>query len=213
VEVIAENVGSDRGTVLVGMDFQPAVVDKHPSHGALDAARRAIRAARANGVGVIFVRVAFRPGYPEASPHNATFGPMARAADVAMTEDHPAAQIHPALEPRPDEPVVLKRRVSAFSGSDLDALLRAAGVRTLVLTGVATGGVVLSTLRQAADLDYRLVVLSDACGDRDPEVHRLLIEKVFPRQANVLTTTEWIKTLPVDNPDRVTNSHDCEIAQ
>ncbi len=191
----------DRGTVLLGMDFQPAVLEKHPSRGALDAARRAIRAARANGVGVVFVRVAFRPGYPEASARNAIFGPMARVADVAMTEDHPAAQVHPALERRPDEPVVLKRRVSAFSGSDLDALLRAAGAHTLVLTGVATGGVVLSTLRQAADLDYRLVVLSDACGDHDPEVHRLLIERVFPRQANVLTTDEWIKTLPADNPD------------
>jgi nicotinamidase-related amidase len=193
----------DRGTVLLGMDFQPAVLDKHPSHGALDAAHRAIQAARANGVGVIFVRVAFRPGYPEASARNAIFGPMARAAAVAMTQNHPAAQIHPALEPRPDEPVVLKRRVSAFGGSDLDALLRAAGAHTLVLTGVATGGVVLSTLRQAADLDYQLVVLSDACGDHDPGVHRLLIEKVFPRQATMLSTDEWIKTLQVDNPDRL----------
>jgi nicotinamidase-related amidase len=74
-----------------------------------------------------------------------------------MTENHPATQVHDALEPRPDEPVVVKRRVSAFSGSDLDVLLRAAGADTLVLAGIATSGVVLSTLRQAADLDYRLI--------------------------------------------------------
>ena len=190
---------SDRGTVLIGMDLQPAVVERNCSYAALAAARRAVLAARAYGVGVIFVRTAFRPGYPEVSARNAIFAPMAQAADGAMTEDHPAAQIHPTLEARPDEPVVLKRRVSAFSGSDLDTLLRAADAHTLVLTGVATGGVVLSTLRQAADLDYQLVVLSDACGDRDPEVHRLLIEKVFPRQATVLTTDEWIKTLQADN--------------
>ena len=48
-----------------------------------------------------------------------------------------------------------------------------------------------STLRQAADLDYRLVVLADACLDADPEVHRVLIEKVFPRQADVPTVDEW----------------------
>ena len=84
-----------------------------------------------------------------------------------------------------------KRRVSAFAGSDLEVLLRGLGAGTLVLTGIATSGVVLSTLRQAADLDYRLVVLADACLDADPEVHRVLAEKVFPRQAEVLTVAQW----------------------
>ncbi len=46
-------------------------------------------------------------------------------------------------------------------------------------------------LRQAADLDYRLVVLADACLNGDPEVHRVLTEKVFSRQATVCTVTEW----------------------
>ncbi len=54
---------------------------------------------------------------------------------------------------------------------------------------------VLSTLRQAAGLDYRITVLSDACADTDPEVHRVLMEKVFPRQAVVASTGEWIETL------------------
>src|SRR5258708_14536300 len=143
---------SDRGTVLIGMDLQPAVVERNCSYAALAAARRAVLAARAYGVGVIFVRTAFRPGYPEVSARNAIFAPMAQAADGAMTEDHPAAQIHPTLEARPDEPVVLKRRVSAFSGSDLDTLLRAADAHTPVLPAVATRGVVLSPLRPAAEL-------------------------------------------------------------
>ena len=90
-----------------------------------------------------------------------------------------------------EDPVVTTRRVSAFAGSDLDVLLRGLGAGTLVLAGIATSGVVLSTLRQAADLDYRLVVLADACLDADPEVHRVLIEKVFPRQADVPTVDEW----------------------
>ena len=50
---------------------------------------------------------------------------------------------------------------------------------------------VLSTLRQAADLDYRLIVLAAACLDADPEVHRVLTGKVFPRQAEVSTVAQW----------------------
>ena len=142
----------------------------------------------------MYVRVAFRPGYPEVSEANRSFGAAAAAGD-AYTQDHPATQVHAALTPEPGEPVIVKRRVSAFSGSDLDVLLRGAGADTLVLAGLATSGVVLSTLRQAADLDYRLVVLADACGDRDEEVHRVLTTKVFPRQAVVTTTDEWIEAL------------------
>ena len=181
--------------VLLLMDFQHGIVESLGSSSpAVAAADRAVKAARAAGIPVMFVRVAFRPGYPEAAASNAAFGAMAGRGD-AMTQDHPATQVHAALEPRADEPVVVKRRVSAFSGSDLDVLLRAADAGTLVLAGIATSGVVLSTLRQAADLDYRLIVLSDACADRDPEVHRVLLEKVFPRQALVTGTDEWIQTL------------------
>ena len=78
-------------------------------------------------------------------------------------------------------------------GSDLDVVLRSLGVDSLVLTGIATSGVVLSTLRQAADLDFGLTVLSDLCADNDPETHRVLMDKVFPRQAAVMTAAEWIE--------------------
>jgi nicotinamidase-related amidase len=93
----------------------------------------------------------------------------------------------------PEEAVVTKLRVSAFSGSDLEVILRAHGVDTLILAGIATSGVVLSTLREAADKDYRLIVLSDACLDADPEVHSVLMEKVFPRQADIMTVDEWVE--------------------
>ena len=85
--------------------------------------------------------------------------------------------------------------VSAFAGSDPDVVLRALDARHLVLTGVSTSGVVLSTLRQAADLDYGLTVLSDGCLDADEEVHRVLTEKVLLRQAEVATVAEWAGSL------------------
>lgn len=184
----------DHRPVLLVMDFQHGVVERLGNDAVLHAAGRAVDAARANRIPVMFVRVAFRPGYPETAETNLAFGALRQRGD-AMTQDHPATQVHAALEPGPDEPVVVKRRVSAFSGSDLDVLLRAAGADALVLAGISTSGVVLSTLRQAADLDYRLTVLADACSDSDPEVHRVLVEKVFPRQALVTTVDEWIQTL------------------
>ncbi len=63
-------------------------------------------------------------------------------------------------------------------------------VTHLVLIGAATSGVVLSTLREAADRDYRLTVLADGCLDADEEVHRVLHDKVFPRQAEVVSVDE-----------------------
>jgi nicotinamidase-related amidase len=112
-----------------------------------------------------------------------------------MAVDSPTTQVVADLEPLSTEIVVVKRRVSAFTGSDLEVVLRAADVDHLVLAGIATSGVVLSTLREAADRDFRLTVLHDACADRDDEVHRVLTEKVFPRQADVVTVDEWVSGL------------------
>jgi nicotinamidase-related amidase len=85
--------------------------------------------------------------------------------------------------------------VSAFAGSDLELVLRGRQVDHLVLTGIATSGVVLSTLRQAADLDFELTVIADCCCDGDDEVHRVLTEKVFPRQADVVSAAEWTTSI------------------
>jgi nicotinamidase-related amidase len=74
-------------------------------------------------------------------------------------------------------------------------VLRSGGIDSLVLAGIATSGVVLSTVRQAADLDYQLTVLADGCLDADPEVHRVLTEQVFPRQAEITTVGAWIEGL------------------
>lgn len=155
--------------------------------------RKAVEAARKHHVPVIFVRVAFREGYPEISPNNKAF---ARAAQVGgMTLSDEATQIHEALKPLPGEPIVTKKRVSAFAGSDLDLILRSRGISRLILSGISTGGVVLSTLTEAADKDYELTVLTDACYDPDPEVHRFLLEKVFSKRADLLTVDAWVDTL------------------
>ncbi|HET6810166.1 MAG TPA: isochorismatase family cysteine hydrolase [Acidimicrobiales bacterium] len=179
-------------TALLVMDVQAGIVERFAqgSEELLAALRRAIDAARAAGMPVIYVRVAFREGAPEVSPNNRAFSALAGASGFGDAD--PATQVHAAVAPEPADVVVVKKRVSAFAGSDLDVVLRSLAVDSLVLSGIATSGVVLSTLRQAADLDYRLTVLRDACADGDPEVHRVLMDKVFPRQAAVVTVDEWI---------------------
>ncbi len=143
--------------------------------------QRALNAARQAGTLVIFVRVGFRTDYPEVSTQNKSFSAITQRG--GMTIYDPSTQIHDSVAPRPNEPLVTKLRVSAFTGSYLEVILRSQQINTLILTGISTSGVVLSTLREAADKDYGLIVLSDACLDGDPEVHRVLVDKVFPRQA------------------------------
>ena len=178
---------------LLLMDFQAGVVERLGTPEVVGAARTALEAARRHGLPVVFVRVGFRAGAPEASPRNKSFAAVTARPD--MGQDDPGTQVVDDLAPTAQEVVVVKRRVSAFTGSDLEVVLRAAGVDHLVLSGIATSGVVLSTVREAADRDYGLTVLSDACADGDAEVHRVLTEKVFPRQADVLTVSQWVSSL------------------
>jgi nicotinamidase-related amidase len=181
-------------TALLVMDAQQSIVDRFAGDdGYLPRLAAATQAAREAGIRVIYVVVGFRAGYPEVSERNKSFAAIAGTGRFA--DGDPGAAIHPAVAPAAGDLIVTKRRVSAFTGSDLEVVLRAAGIEHLVLTGIATSGVVLSTLRQAADLDYQLTVLADGCLDADPEVHRVLTEKVFPRQADVVGTADWTESL------------------
>jgi nicotinamidase-related amidase len=181
---------------LLVMDVQNGVVERFAERheSLLPTLAEAVAAARGAGVPVIFVRVAFRDGMPEVSPNNQIFSNLARTGN--LDEGDASTQIHLAVAPQPGDIIVTKRRVSAFAGSDLDVVLRSLGVDALVLCGIATSGVVLSTLRQAADLDFRLTVLRDGCVDADEEVHRVLMDKLFPRQAVVELACEWVARLP-----------------
>ena len=173
-------------TAFLFMDFQNGILPRLGDR-ADEPIRQGVKvleAARAAGALVVFVRVAFRPGYPEVSDRNLSFAALKKTGQLLL--DSPEVQIISAMTPRAAEPVVVKHRVGPFNETDLASILRAHAVDTLVLLGVATSGVVLSTVRHAADADYRLVVVEDGCADADAEVHRVLMEKVFPRQATVV---------------------------
>jgi nicotinamidase-related amidase len=184
-------------TALLSMDLQTAIVSRYVQNQEefLERVTSLLNEARRLGMSVIHVQVGFRPGLPEVSIRNPLFGAIKGSAQHQQMFQGPGGAIHPAVAPQGDDIVVTKHRVSAFAGTDLDMILRAGDIDTLVLFGIATSGVVLSTLLDASDADYRLILIQDCCIDSDPAVHACLLEKVFPRRATILSAGEFLDTL------------------
>jgi nicotinamidase-related amidase len=193
---MTQSASNPSGVAVMMMDFQNTIVGMVPEAERpqlLANAQEVIRLARARSLPVNYVVVQFRPGHSEIAASNKMFSGI--KAGNLLVEGTAGAAIHDAVKPEAADAVVVKRRVSAFGTTDLGAVLSAQNARTLVLCGISTGGVVLSTLRQAADMDYRIIVVRDACGDPDAETHRVLMDKVFQRQATVTTTAELASVL------------------
>jgi nicotinamidase-related amidase len=183
---------NNQNTALLVMDMQTAVIRHLPDYSEITAkVAKAVAAARSRNIPVIYAVVGFRPGMPEVSMNNKVFAASKERAAGNTGNMDAMMNIDDAVAPLTGEIVVTKRRLSAFTGSDLEVVLRSQGIQHIILTGVSSSGVVLSTLREAADKDYRVSVLSDCCTDRDIEVHNILINKIFPFQASVLTLEEW----------------------
>ena len=165
-------VDPDKTAVLI-MDFQTRIVNNYASdpQGVVQSATQVLKGARQAGIPVIYVVHRGR-GFEESSTET---------------------DIHPGVSPASGETIISKTKTSPFSNTGLDALLREMGRDTLVLMGVSTSGCVLSTIRWAADIGFKLVVVADACSDPDPEVHRVLMEKIYPRQASVMVADDVLR--------------------
>lgn len=181
-------------SALILMDMQVGVIERVTAPiNYFEMVNHALSSARAAGIPVVHVVARFRPGAPEANPMNRTFGRNPSA--VGWIEGDATAEIHPSLSVEASDIVVSKRRVSAFHGTDLEVILKSRGIQNLVLAGIATSGAVLSTVRQAADMDYGIMVLRDLCLDPVPEVHSILMDKLFVKQGTVVDTAGWISAL------------------
>ncbi|MCW3085820.1 MAG: isochorismatase [Bacteroidetes bacterium] len=181
---------NNQHTALLVMDMQSPMLAMIADPAAIKTnVAKAIAHARAKKIPVLYIVVGFRAGLPEVSTSTKS-GQNMRVL-LADADLDAWMKIDAFIVPLPGEPTIIKRRTSAFTGSDLEVILRAQNIKHLVLTGIATSGVVLSTVREASDKDYNMTVLSDCCADRDPEVHQVLITKVFARQADVITVNEW----------------------
>ena len=181
-------------TAVLCMDYQSAMVSIYGGDQQgelLSRAASVLRQSRQSGLPVIYIQVGFRPGLPEVSPRNLLLSAIRDSPRHQQLFQGTAGAIHAAVAPEGDEIVITKRRVSAFTGTDLEMILRAKEIDTLILFGIATSGVVLSTLLEAADADYRLYVIKDCCADLDHELHTCLVDRVFVRQATVITAGEF----------------------
>jgi len=182
-------------TAVLSMDCQAGIVSiytKENKDGFLARAKSVLDHARAKGMMIVHVQVGFRPGLPEVSWRNPLFGAVKASEQHQQLFREPHGRIAEAVAPRENEIVITKHRISAFTGTDLAMILRANEIDTLVLYGISTSGVVLSTLLEAFDADYRLAVIGDCCADVDSPLHECLIQRFFPTRGSVFSAEDFI---------------------
>ena len=183
-------------TAILIADFYTEIMNTLPhsiNRGVVDKAVAVQESARNTSAMVCYCATVFRPSYPEIGRRNKIFNQRKNSGQVAVQD--PMDVIHPSVRPREGEVVVGKHRVNALYGTGLDVVLRANDIRNLVIFGYATSGVILSTVRYAADLDYNLTVVEDCCTDSDANIHEFLTQQIFPRQAEVVGSEDVIRAL------------------
>lgn len=151
--------------------------------------RQLCEAARRKGVAVYFAQIRFSPGYPEVSPANKN------GLGIREMGLFTADEIAPELARRPSEPLIVARRASVFHGTELQVRLSASGIDTLIMAGIASTGVVLSSVAYASDADYRLYTVKDCCHDPDEVVHERLFATAFASRTTVLNLVEALALL------------------
>jgi nicotinamidase-related amidase len=185
-------------TALLLMDFQYAMVGAVGDKAAAPVVANAVTAlewARANQIVVAHIRLGFEPAEAAQIPDaNKNFAAIRNAGMLRCGS--PEAEIVDLVKPADGEQVFRKTRIGAFSTTSLASWLAERNIDTLILAGITTSGVVLSTVRDASDRDLRVVVLHDATADLDPVVHEILIERVFLATADVVSTTQLTAQAP-----------------
>ncbi|MBO9352799.1 isochorismatase family protein [Bordetella petrii] len=178
-------------TALLVMHYQTDILNLFPSvaPALLANTRKLCDAARCRGIGVYFAQIQFGPGYPEISPRNKN-GQGIKRLGLFVNDG-----VSPELDRRPDEPVIIAHRASVFFGTDLMPRLSARGVDTLIMAGIASTGVVLSSVAYASDADFRLFTVKDCCYDPDPVVHDHLFSTAFESRTTVLSLAEALSLL------------------
>jgi nicotinamidase-related amidase len=112
-----------------------------------------------------------------------------------LTGGTAATRIIEELQPQPEDYLIPKHRWSAFHGTYLDLALRTRGIQNLVLCGGSTDVGVASTAYAARDLDYQLVIASDACTSPEADNHAQFMQRIFPRMSRVRTVAQVLGML------------------
>jgi nicotinamidase-related amidase len=191
---------------LVAVDLEPEVLGSLDSSAALiDSVNAAVGTLRHHGGHICFVQTAFDDlDYRFVPSTSREFSKVAR--ERRFQNGTLATGLHPGLATQCDDTVVRKTRLGAFSTTDLDERLTNLGITTLILAGAHTSGAILSTVCEAADRDYRLLVLSDCVLDTDRDTHNLLLDRILPRQAEIVTASDLHSRLASSPLHKGTNS-------
>jgi biuret amidohydrolase len=172
--------------------FAPFFRAQIETHNVLDVAKRLIDGAHAADARVVYTRVAFADRHSDLTANIPLLGLVAE--QQCLLDGTAQTEIVDDLKPGPDDWVSTNPKVSAFVGSDLDQRLRAAGIDTVVLFGVATNVSVESTGRSAGDLGYRVVVVADGCTAATDEAHEATLAS-FGLLGEVATSDEVLAAL------------------
>ncbi|QLD52471.1 isochorismatase family cysteine hydrolase [Paraburkholderia fungorum] len=178
-------------TALIVMHYQTDILGLFPSvaPALLANTRKLCDAARAKGVSVYFANLRFSPGYPEVSPLNKN-GQGIRQLGLFVDD-----RIAPELGRQAHEPVIIAHRASVFFGTDLQVRLSAQGIDSLIMVGIASTGVMLSSVAYASDADFRLFTVKDCCYDPDQVVHEHLFSTAFDSRTTVLSLADALQLL------------------
>jgi maleamate amidohydrolase len=175
-----------RRPALLMIDFCEAYFEPtSPLYAGVDAAlASALRlraAARAARVPVILTQVVVTPGGFDG-------GVFRRKAPVTACFEcgHPLAAFPKGLTPEPDELIVTKQYPSAFFGTSLASTLTAAGIDTVILTGLTTSGCVRATCVDTISHGFIPIVVRDACGDRAAGPHEANLYDMSAKYAEVV---------------------------
>jgi nicotinamidase-related amidase len=160
----------------------------------LGAIARLAEAGRAAKVPIIHVRHAYRPDYLDA-PQNTPILASMKSNEI-LKDGTWGAEIHQGLTPHTADIVIVKTRVSSFYSSQLEAILSAQGITHLVLTGIATDGVVEGTARDGVDRGYYVVIPEDCCATFSMEAHRATLSGVLGMLTTVCKSEDVVKALP-----------------
>jgi nicotinamidase-related amidase len=155
---------------------------------------RLAAAGRSAKIPIIHVRHCYRPDYLDAPMNTPVLASM--KTNEILKDGTWGAEIHQDLTPHPSDVVISKTRVSSFFASPLEAILSAQGITHLVLTGIATNGVVEGTARDGVDRGYYVVIPDDTCATFSEEAHRVVLGGVLGMLTTVCKAEDVIKALP-----------------
>jgi biuret amidohydrolase len=189
-------------TAFIGLDYIVDItcIDGKIAHSAkqvierdvISHANQAIALARSKGWLIIQVKVGFSPSYVEQPKQSPLFGQVQALNALNLTQ--PGTHFHPQLDVRAGDAIVIKHRVSPFYATSLEAILRANSIEQLVVAGVSSALAVQSTVREAHDRDYQVLILEAACAATSAEEHKNAMH-LLTRIARLVSVDE-LKLLP-----------------